>query len=172
MHVPCSDTMADMTQTDEKPTGASHTRGSHMATPALTRKELLERLRVEFPEAGHAVGDYQIEELWRGGCRLRQRYDQRLLRPGSTLSGATMMALGDFAMYLAVLSAIGWVPLAVTTNLTINFLRKPPARDLIAKARLLKLGKKLAVGEVAIHADGVEYMVAHVTSTYSIPTVK
>ena len=170
--MPCSDTMADMTQTDEKPTGASHTRGSHMATPALTRKELLERLRVEFPEAGHAVGDYQIEELWRGGCRLRQRYDQRLLRPGSTLSGATMMALGDFAMYLAVLSAIGWVPLAVTTNLTINFLRKPPARDLIAKARLLKLGKKLAVGEVDIHADGVEDMVAHVTSTYSIPTIK
>ena len=172
MHVPCSDTMADMTQTDEKPTGGSHTRGSHMATPALTRKELLERLRVEFPEASHAVGDYQIEELWRGGCRLRQRYDRRLLRPGSTLSGATMMALGDFAMYLAVLSAIGWVPLAVTTNLTINFLRKPPARDLIAKARLLKLGKKLAVGEVAIHADGVEDMVAHVTSTYSISPVK
>ena len=58
------------------------------------------------------------------------------------------MALGDFAMYLAVLSAIGWVPLAVTTNLSINFLRKPPARDLIAEARLLKLGKQLAVGEV------------------------
>src|SRR6516225_7045132 len=64
-----------------------------------------------------------------------------------------MMALGDFAVYLAVLSAIGWVPLAVTTNLTTNFLRKPPARDLIAEARLLKLGKKLAVGEVAIHAE-------------------
>ncbi|MGB6285766.1 MAG: PaaI family thioesterase [Xanthobacteraceae bacterium] len=143
-----------------------------MATPALTRKELLERLRIEFPDAGHAVGDFEIEELWRGGCRLRQRYDKRVLRPGGTLSGATMMALGDFAMYLAVLSAIGWVPLAVTTNLTINFLRKPPARDLIAQARLLKLGRKLAVGEVAIHADGVEGMVAHVTSTYSIPPVK
>ncbi|MFZ0986144.1 MAG: PaaI family thioesterase [Xanthobacteraceae bacterium] len=143
-----------------------------MATPALTRKELLERLRIEFPDAGHAVGDFEIEELWRGGCRLRRRYDKRVLRPGGTLSGATMMALGDFAMYLAVLSAIGWVPLAVTTNLTINFLRKPPARDLIAQARLLKLGRKLAVGEVAIHADGVEGMVAHVTSTYSIPPVK
>ncbi|HEV3161434.1 MAG TPA: PaaI family thioesterase [Xanthobacteraceae bacterium] len=143
-----------------------------MATPALTRKELLERLRIEFPDAGHAVGDFEIEELWLGGCRLRQRYDKRVLRPGGTLSGATMMALGDFAMYLAVLSAIGWVPLAVTTNLTINFLRKPPARDLIAQARLLKLGRKLAVGEVAIHADGVEGMVAHVTSTYSIPPVK
>jgi acyl-coenzyme A thioesterase PaaI-like protein len=76
------------------------------------------------------------------------------------------MALGDFAMYLAVLSAIGWVPLAVTTNLSINFLRKPPPGDLIAEARLLKLGKQLAVGEVTIRADGGEDMVAHVTSTY------
>ena len=159
--------MAHMTRTDAKPTGASQ-----MATPALTRKELLERLRIEFPDAGHAVGDFEIEELWRGGCRLRRRYDKRVLRPGGTLSGATMMALGDFAMYLAVLSAIGWVPLAVTTSLTINFLTKPPARDLIAQARLLKLGRKLAVGEVAIHADGVEGMVAHVTSTYSIAPVK
>src|ERR1700739_1707523 len=159
--------MAHMTRTDAKPTGASQ-----MATPALTRKELLERLRIEFPDCGHAVGDFEIEDLWRGGCRLRQHYDKRGLRPGGTLSGATMMALGDFAMYLAVLSAIGWVPLAVTTNLNINFLRRPPARDLIAQARLLKLGQKLAVGEVAIHADGVEDMVAHVTSTYSIPPVK
>lgn len=156
--------MADMTRTDAKPTGAIE-----MATPALTRKELLERLRLEFPEAHHAVGDYEIEELWRGGCRLRQRFDKRGLRPGGTLSGATMMALGDFAMYLAVLSAIGWMPLAVTTNLTINFLRKPPARDLIAHARLLKLGRQLAVGEVAIHAERDEDMVAHVTSTYSVP---
>jgi uncharacterized protein (TIGR00369 family) len=159
--------MAHMTRTDAKPTGASQ-----MATPALTRKELLERLRIEFPDAGHAVGDFEIEELWHGGCRLRQRYDKRVLRPGGTQSGATMMALGDFAMYLAVLSAIGWVPLAVTTNLTINFLRKPPPGDLIAEAHLLKLGKQLAVGDVSIRADGGEDMVAHVTSTYSIPPVK
>jgi len=165
--VPCSATVADMTRIEAKPIGASQ-----MATPVLTRKELVERLDIEFPESRHALGDYDIEEIWYGGCRLRQRYDKRLLRPGSTLSGATMMALGDFAMYLAVLSAIGWVPLAVTTNLTINFLRKPPARDLIAEARLLKLGKKLAVGEVAIHADEAEDLVAHVTSTYSIPPVK
>ena len=164
--------MADMTRIDPKPTGTSHARASEMATPALTRKELLERLRIEFPDAGHAVGDFEIEELWRGGCRLRQRYDKRGLRPGGTLSGAAMMALGDFAMYLAVLSAIGWVPLAVTTNLSINFLRKPPPGDLIAEARLLKLGKQLAMGEVAIRADSGEDIVAHVTSTYSIPPVK
>ena len=80
-----------------------------------------------------------------------------------------MMSLADFAMYVAVLSAIGWVPLAVTTNLTINFLRKPAPRDLIAEARLIKLGKRLAVGEVAIRSDGEDDLVAHVTSTYSIP---
>jgi acyl-coenzyme A thioesterase PaaI-like protein len=80
-----------------------------------------------------------------------------------------MMSLGDFAMYVAVLSAIGWVPLAVTTNLTINFLKKPAARDLLAQARLIKLGNRLAVGEIAIHSDGDDDLVAHVTSTYSIP---
>jgi uncharacterized protein (TIGR00369 family) len=140
-----------------------------MEAPAISRKELVERLRAEFPEGSNAGVDFEIEALWRGGCRLRQRYDRRNLRPGGTLSGATMMALGDFATYVAVLSAIGWVPLAVTTNLTINFLRKPPARDLLAEARLLKLGSQLAVGEVAIHADGDDELVAHVTSTYSIP---
>jgi uncharacterized protein (TIGR00369 family) len=153
------------------PTNAKLTGEIEMAASALTRKELLDRLQSEFPEGSHAAGDYEIEELWRGGCRLRQRNDKRALRPGGTLSGATMMALGDFAMYLAVLSAVGWVPLAVTTNLTINFLRKPPQGDLIAEARLLKLGKQLAFGEVAIRADGSDDLVAHVTSTYSIPPV-
>ena len=80
-----------------------------------------------------------------------------------------MMALADFAMYVAVLAAIGPVPLAVTINLNINFLRKPAQRDLTAEARLLKLGKRLAVGEVTIRSDGEEEPVAHVTSTYSIP---
>ena len=141
----------------------------NMATPKLTRKELAERLRAEFPEACHTIGDYEIEEVWHGGCRLRLRYDKRALRPGGTLVGAAMMSLGDFAMYVAVLSAIGWVPLAVTTNLTINFLKKPAARDLLAQARLIKLGKRLAVGEIAIHSDGDDDLVAHVTSTYSIP---
>jgi uncharacterized protein (TIGR00369 family) len=91
------------------------------------------------------------------------------LRPGGTVSGPIMMALADFTLYVAVLSAIGWVPLAVTTNLTINFLKKPAARDLLAEARLIKLGKRLAVGEVGIRSDGQDDLVAHVTSTYSIP---
>jgi uncharacterized protein (TIGR00369 family) len=80
-----------------------------------------------------------------------------------------MMALADFAMYVAVLSAIGPVPLAVTINLNINFMRKPSNSDLIAEARLLKLGKRLATGEITIRATDDEEPVAHATSTYSIP---
>jgi len=80
-----------------------------------------------------------------------------------------MMALADFAMYVGLLASIGPVPLAVTINLSINFLRRPAARDLIAECRLLKLGKRLAVGEVTIRSDGMNEPVAHVTSTYSIP---
>ena len=145
------------------------THGKEMAAPKLSRKELIDRLRAEFPEASHAMGDYIIEDVWMGGCRLRHPYTDKALRPGGTLSGTTMMSLADFTMYVAVLASIGWAPLAVTTNLTINFLRKPAARDLLAEARLLKLGKRLAVGEVAIRSDGEDDLVAHVTSTYSIP---
>jgi uncharacterized protein (TIGR00369 family) len=79
------------------------------------------------------------------------------------------MALADFAMYVVVLAAIGPVPMAVTINLNINFLRKPAQRDLTAEARLLKLGKRLATGEVAVRSLGEEPPVAHVTATYSIP---
>lgn len=143
-----------------------------MLAPALTARELEDFLRIEFPQAFHDGSGLAIEQVTRGACRVRQAYQERFIRPGGTISGPTMMALADFAMYVAVLSAIGPVPLAVTTNLTINFLRKPAQRDLLASARLLKLGKRLAVGEVAINSDGAEDLVAHVTSTYAIPEQK
>jgi acyl-coenzyme A thioesterase PaaI-like protein len=81
-----------------------------------------------------------------------------------------MMALTDLAMYIAVLSAIGWVPLAVTTQLNIHFLRKPAPTDLIGEGRLLKLGKRLAVGEVTVRSAGIAEAVSHATLTYSIPS--
>ncbi len=141
-----------------------------MAAPKLTRKELEARLTAEFPEMFNPEGGYAIEKLWHGGAIVRRHYHSRSLRPGGTLSGPSIMALADFTMYLAVLSAIGWVPLAVTTNLNINFLRKPAPRDLLAEARLIKLGKRLAVGEIGILSDGAgEDLVAHATSTYSLP---
>lgn len=128
--------------------------------------QLLER---EFPQSFHRESGTTIEDAWHLGCRIRRAYSDKFLRPGGTISGPTMMAMTDFAMYVAILASIGPVPLAVTTNLNINFLRKPEPRDLIAEARLMKLGKRLAVGEVMIWSDGNDEMVAHATSTYSIP---
>jgi uncharacterized protein (TIGR00369 family) len=145
---------------------------AEMAAPKLTRKELVDLLSAEFPEATHALGVHDVEEVWYGGCRVRRPFHDRALRPGGTISGPVMMALADFTMYVAVLSAIGWVPLAVTTSLNINFLKKPGRRDLLAEARLIKLGKRLVVGEVALRSEGDEDLVAHVTATYSVPTEK
>ena len=140
------------------------------ATKSAMSVEQLERfLAVEFPQVFHAASGLSIEEVWHGGGRVRQAYQAQFIRPGNTISGPTMMALADFAMYVGVLASIGSVPLAVTINLSINFLRKPTARDLIAECRLLKLGKRLAMGEVTIRSDGMDEPVAHVTSTYSIP---
>ena len=140
-----------------------------LAPPKLARKELTQLLRAEFPEMFDAESGYDIEKVWHGGCVVRWHFHSGSLRPGGTLSGATMMALADFAVYVAILASIGWVPLAVTTNLTINFLKKPAQRALIADVRLIKLGKRLAVGEVEIRSEGEEELVAHATSTYSIP---
>jgi uncharacterized protein (TIGR00369 family) len=138
--------------------------------PVMMTVEELERFFLaEFPQVFHAKSGLAIEAVWERGCRVRQAFRQRSVRPGGTISGPTMMALADFAMYVAVLAAIGPVPLAVTINLNINFLRKAAPRDLLAEARLLKLGKRLATGEVTIRSQGEMEPVAHVTSTYSIP---
>jgi uncharacterized protein (TIGR00369 family) len=135
----------------------------------MSVEELHRFLTAEFPQVFHADSGLSIEEVWHGGGRVRQTYQAQFIRPGGTISGPTMMALADFAMYVGVLASIGPVPLAVTINLNINFLRKPAARDLIAECRLLKLGKRLAMGEVTVRSDGMDEPVAHVTSTYSIP---
>src|SRR5712671_2879163 len=139
--------------------------------PVMMTVEELERFFLaEFPQVFHAESGLAVEAVWERGCRVRQDFRQRSARPGGTISGPTMMALADFAMYVAVLAAIGPVPLAVTTNLNINFLRKPGETDLLAEAKLMKLGKRLAVGEVAIRSAGGVELVAHATSTYSIPS--
>lgn len=135
----------------------------------MSAEEVAELLREEFSQAFHPQSGLSIEQVWHGGCRVRQAYRDDFLRPGATISGPTMMALADFAFYVALLATIGPQPLAVTTNLTINFLRKPGQRDLVASVRTLKLGQRLAVMEAEIFSDGVEGAVAHVTSTYSIP---
>jgi len=142
------------------------------AAPKLSVGELERLLSAEFPELFNPNSGYVIEKVWHGGCRLRKRFHARSLRPGGTIAGTTMMAVADFALYVAILATIGWIPLTVTTNLSINFLKKPAARDLLAEAKLLKLGKRLAVGDIGIRSDGEDDLVAHATGTYSIPAVR
>jgi acyl-coenzyme A thioesterase PaaI-like protein len=141
-----------------------------MPNPALSLAELDLLLASEFPQMWNGESGLSLEAISHGAGRVRQAYRPHFMRPGGTIPGPTMMALADVAMYVAVLSAVGWVPLAVTTNLTMNFLRRPPPRDLLADVRLLKLGKRLAYGEVTICTEGAAEPVAHATSTYSIPS--
>jgi uncharacterized protein (TIGR00369 family) len=92
------------------------------------------------------------------------------LRPGGTVSGPTLMAVADIALYVAILGEIGIVPLTVTTSLNINFLRKPAAdKDIVAVCKLIKLGRTLAVGEVSMYSSGLDALIAHAVGTYSIP---
>lgn len=133
----------------------------------LNAVELDEFLKSVFPQ----IDDYHFktEHADEQSLRMRMQYHDLQLRPGGTISGPTLMTLADTAMYLLVIAHIGPVPLAVTTNLNINFLRKPAPKDVIAEAKMLKLGARLAVGEVALFSEGEDAPVAHATLTYSIP---
>lgn len=131
--------------------------------------ELTVLLRKEFPQSFAFDGAMLIEEAVPMRARVRLPFHERHLRPGGTIAGPAMFGLADCALYIAVLATIGWVPLAVTTNLTINFMSKPQPGDIVGECRLLKLGKKLAVGEVYIHSAGRDDAVAHAVGTYSIP---
>jgi uncharacterized protein (TIGR00369 family) len=104
-----------------------------------------------------------------GRAVLRMRWSPDLTRPGGTVSGPALMALADTALYAVLLGRIGKVALAVTTSFNINFLRKPGPADILAEAKILKLGKRLAVMECHLYSEGQAEPVAHATGTYSIP---
>lgn len=134
-------------------------------TASVGANALQEFLEREFPHSAVAV-----ESVDAAGVRVRQAVGVEHLRPGGTVSGPTLMAVADCAAYVAVLARIGIVPLAVTTNLNINFLRKPAAgRAIVAEAGLLKNGKRLIVAEVRLYSEGEPEPVAHSTVTYAVP---
>ena len=138
------------------------------AKPAMSADDLNAFMAAGFPRWERA--GVTIERAEHRAVRLRMTPGERSLRPGGTVAGPTMFMLADTALYAAVLASVGPKALAVTTNMSINFLRKPPPRDLIAECRLLKLGKRLAVGDVTIYSEGEEEPVAQATGTYSIPS--
>lgn len=111
----------------------------------------------------------EIVEMGEGRAVAVLPFKSDFLRPGGTIGGPLLMMLADLVLYAAVLSRIGRVELAVTTNLTINFLRKPPPAGIRAEAKLLKLGSRLAIGEVSLYSADHDEIVAHVVATYSIP---
>lgn len=138
-----------------------------MSVPKISVAEFQALIDAELPVV--SLFNMSTESIGRGEAVMRMRCDERSVRPGGTVAGPAMMALADVCMYAVVLGLIGRVELAVTTNLNINFLRKPALGDIIAEGRILKLGKRLAVGEVLLRSDGGDELVAHITGTYSIP---
>ena len=137
-----------------------------LAMDCATLNGFLDRV---FPQISDQV---RVESVDAQMLVARLRVDDRHLRPGGTVSGPAMFALADVTIYLAILARIGEVALAVTTNASVDFMRKPEAgRDLLAECRILKLGRVLAVGDVLIRSDGVEAPVARCSMTYSIPPV-
>jgi len=145
----------------------------------MNAAELQDYLVAEFPQAFGPGRPHRVVRVDAAGVGLTLSASEEHLRPGDTVSGPSMMGLADIAAYAVILSAIGPVPLAVTTNFSINFLRKPQPGLLVADARLMKLGRRLAVCEVGLRAPhpgdepfrvtGNEELCAHAVTTYSIP---
>ncbi|MBB6342094.1 uncharacterized protein (TIGR00369 family) [Pseudomonas fluvialis] len=134
----------------------------------LTAEQVQGLIRLGVPMAEDI--DLRIDHLDAERAIARVPFHGKLVRPGGTLSGPTIMALADAAMYAVVLGRLGRVEMAVTSNLNINFLSKPRAVDLIAEARILRLSRRQAVCEVELYSLGGEGdLVAHVTGTYALP---
>lgn len=131
----------------------------------------IEKLMVEiFPAIFMGGRSYVIEAVRPRGARMRLIASAQHIRPGGTIMGPAMFQLADYGLYVAILGSIGEKGAsAVTTSLGINFLRRPPARDLLAEVDLFKIGKRLIVGEVSLYSDGEDEMVAHATATYALP---
>lgn len=134
-------------------------------TQLATKEEVAAFIAVEFPQS-----KVVIESIGRREATVSLEVGPAELRPGGTVSGPTLMGVADVALYVAILGEIGIVPLAVTTSLTINFLRKPEAgKRITGVCTLMKVGRTLAVGEVSLFSEGMGEPVAHVVGTYAIP---
>ncbi len=134
---------------------------------ALSAQEIEDNIKKWVPMASD-IG-LKVEEVRCGYAKIRIPYQDKHLRPGGTISGPVMMTAGDTAMYVAILGSLGEMAMAVTSNLNINFLKRPDQLDLLAEATILKQGKRIAFCEVGIRCDGSEELVAHVTGSYSLP---
>jgi acyl-coenzyme A thioesterase PaaI-like protein len=130
-----------------------------------SKQEIIAFLHREFPDSPCTVDDISPK-----AAVVRYKVDTNSLRPGGTVSGPVLMTTADLGLYAAILGEIGIVPLAVTTNLNINFLGKPRAgKDIIGVCTLIKVGRLLIIGEVSLYSEGDDRPVAHAVGTYAIP---
>jgi acyl-coenzyme A thioesterase PaaI-like protein len=130
-----------------------------------TLQQISEFMAESFPQS-----KVSIEAVDATSATVRHRIGIDELRPGGTVAGPVLMAVADAALYVAIFGRLGIVPLAVTTNLTVNFLRKPESgRDIVGVCKLMKAGRSLAVGEVWLYSAGTEEPVAHAVGTYALP---
>ena len=136
-------------------------------TPSMTADEINRLLQEVYPQLNAELPAYRALEVFPGGCVVRLDADARHLRPGETVSGPSLFTLADIGGYVCVLSHAGGDALSVTTNLTINFMRKAPAGPIDGHCRILKLGRSLMVFDIDMVAGGET--VAQATGTYSIP---
>lgn len=133
----------------------------------LGTEELTALLAEIFPQV---AADFRIEELSENHIQMRLLVQDRHLRPGGTVSGPSLFALADVALYAMLMARVGPKALAVTTSASIDFMRKPAAgQDVLADCKLLKLGRVLVVGDVLMRSEGSDKVVARASMTYSIP---
>ncbi|KNG95543.1 PaaI family thioesterase [Pseudaestuariivita atlantica] len=131
---------------------------------------LTEFLGTAFPQV---ADDFVVEAIAPMQATIRLKVSDAHLRPGGTVSGPSMFALADVSVYLATLAMIGPQALAVTTNISMDFMRKPASGvDLVSDTRLLKLGRQLAVGDCLIRSVGETDPVARASMTYAIPPAR
>ncbi len=136
-------------------------------TIKITKDEMMPYLDQVFPQVR---GMFRIDRLDEDLLVMRLFEDEKHLRPGGTVSGPAMFALADVAAYVATMARIGQEALAVTTNCSIDFMRKPVSgKDVLAECRVLKLGRALSVCDVLLYSEGMVEPVARANLTYSIP---
>ena len=138
-------------------------------TPVMSADEINLFLNEVFPQLNNGAEDYVAREVFPGGCIVRLNATDRHIRPGGTVSGPALFTLADIGGYVCVLSHAGRDALSVTTNISINFMRKAEAGPIDGKCRILKLGRSLMVFDIEMIAGPDQQVVAHATGTYSIP---
>jgi len=145
--------------------------GTHSRAPLLSAERIDQLISTHFPHVHGGQKSFFIEDVTARSARVRMRFEERHVRPGGTISGPAMFTLGDIAIWVAVMGAMGEAGVdAVTTHFNLHFLARPGQRDMIAKVELLRVSGRSAVAECALFSDGSEEMVAHGVAGYAIPS--